>query len=331
MSMKVLIIGNKDRYDKFMPDTDIFDRLELVFCARDSSDEDILAMGKDAHILLVDAICTVDARLINEMPNLIMIHSEGVAYNGIDLEAARARGIYVCNNKGCNADSVAEQTVLLMLACLRSVVAGDREVRAGGQIQMKERMMVEGITDIEDCRIGLIGFGDIAKATAKRLSAFGSSLFYYSLHRKSDEIEREYNVQYLPLEEIAAKCDIISIHAAVTKETTGLIDEHFLSLVKPSAYIINTARGEIIDNYALRSALIEGRIAGAGLDTIAPEPVAADNPLVSLPEGCRDKVILSPHLGGISTGSFRKIYRSLWGNVERVMNGERPVNIVNGL
>ena len=95
--------------------------------------------------------------------------------------------------------------------------------------------------------------------------------------------------------------------------------------------LINTARGEIVDNLALRKALSEGRILGAGLDTLAPEPTPADHPLVDLPEGVRDRVVLAPHLGGITTGSFRRAHRSMWGNIAAVLDGSRPVNIVNGL
>ena len=328
---KALIVGSRDRYEKFLPDNAPTDRLDLCFCPRGSTNEVLLQAGGDADILCVDAISPVDAALIAGMPRLRLIHSEGVAYNAIDLEAARARGIFVCNCKGCNAAAVAEQTVMLLLELLRHGLTGDRAVREGRQMEMKERMMVEGITELGACSVGLIGFGDIAQATAERLRPFGCRIFYYAPHRRDAATEQRFGVSYLPLDELAAQCDIVSIHTAVTAQTRGMIDRAFLSRMKRGALLINTARGEIIDNEAVREALISGQLLGAGLDTLAPEPTPADHPLVALPDGVRDRVVLAPHLGGITTGSFRRAHRTVWGNIAAVLDGKRPVNIVNGL
>lgn len=176
-----------------------------------------------------------------------------------------------------------------------------------------------------------MGLGDIGLATARRLSAFGCRLCYYSPHRKAPELEAQYGLTYLSLCRLAAVSDIVSLHAAVTPDSRGMIDEKFLSHMKKSAFLVNTARGDLVDNHALRAALIQGLIAGAGLDTVSPEPVTADNPLVTLPTSCRDRVVFSPHLGGITTGSFRRMHRTMWENASRIERGEKPVNIVNGL
>ncbi|MDR2434176.1 MAG: 2-hydroxyacid dehydrogenase [Treponema sp.] len=327
--MKILVIGNRDRYGKFTPDELEKRREALVFCKRGAADGELLAAGGDAGIILADAIAPVGRDLIEKMPNLRMIHSEGVAYDKIDLRAAAERGVFVCNNKGCNAAAVAEQAILLMLAFLRRAIAGDREVRAGRQIQMKERLMVEGITELGGCTAGLIGFGDIAKATAVRLGAFGCRILYYTPRQKPRETEEEFAVRYAALEELAALSDIVSIHASVTPETTGMIGAGFLGRMKPSAFVVNTARGEIVDNLALREAIVAGKIAGAAFDTLYPEPVPADHPLLGLPGSCRDRVIFAPHLGGITTGSFMRAHRNIWQNVGRIERGEKPVNIVN--
>ena len=300
-----------------------------VYLDKDSSEEEILAAAGDAEVIFVDAITPVSGRLIGKMPHLRLIHSEGVAFDKIDLAAARARGIDVCNNKGCNAAAVAEQTVLLMLMLLRRALEGDRAVRQGRQMEMKERIMVEGITELGACRVGLVGFGDIAKATAERLAAFGCALYYYTPRRRTPEEENRWGVTYLPLEELAARCDLVSLHCAVTDQTRNMVDEAFLSRMKPTAYLVNTGRGELVDDLALRRALVEGRIAGAGLDTLAPEPVPANHPLVDLPPQIRDRVVLSPHLGGITEASFRRSHLHMWRNAERVAVGERPDNVVN--
>lgn len=329
--MKVLIEGNKERYEKYYPDMPIVNEVEKVFCVRGTSNENKLLLAKDAECLLVDAISIVDEQLINAMPNLKMIHSEGVAYNGIDVNAATKKNVYVCNNKGCNDSAVAEQAIMLMLELLRKGITGDMAVRDGKQMAMKEYSMVHGIRELGECIVGLIGFGDIGMATAKRLNAFGCKTYYYAPHRKDESIEKEYNVEYLSLEEMAGKCDIISIHCAVTDDTRNMINDEFIDGMKKDSYIINTSRGEIVDNAVLRNALIDGRVAGAGLDTIYPEPTLKTNPLVDLPEEIKYKVCLAPHLGGITTGSFKRGHANMWNDVSLIAKDKRPNNIVNEL
>ena len=191
--------------------------------------------------------------------------------------------------------------------------------------------MVEGITELSACKVGLVGLGDTGRAAAEHLRPFGCGLYYYSKHRRPPEEEQRLGVTYLPLEELAAVCDIVSLHCAVTGETRNMVDDAFLGRMKPTAYLINTARGDLVDNDALRRALTEGRIAGAGLDTVTPEPVPADHPLAALPEAVRDRVVLAPHLGGITEASFRRAHAHMWRNAERIAAGERPDCVVNGL
>ena len=281
--------------------------------------------------IIADAIAKVPKALIDGMPNLKLIHSEGVAYNGIDLVAAAERGIPVCNCKGMNAKAVAEQAVLLMLALLRTLIPGDEAVRQAKQIEMKQRRMVEGIDELGDVTVGIIGLGDIGQATAKLLDAFGTHVLYYNPHRKSEQIERECHVTYLPEDELLAQSDIVSLHMPVTPETVGSIDAEFIGKMKPGSYLINTARGELVDQEALCQALVSGHLAGAGLDTLAPEPVTADNPLLNLPSEAASKVVFSPHLGGITQAFFFRAHKLVWENIARVAAGDKPVNIVNGL
>lgn len=329
--MKILILGNRDRYEAYLPQLPFIRQQELVFLDKSSSEDTILTAAGDAGILFADAITPVPESLIRRMPELKLIHSEGVAYDKIDLAAAREQGIYVCNNKGCNAGAVAEQAIMLMLMVLRHGRTGDQAVREGRQMEMKEHYMAAGITELSACRVGLVGFGDIAKATAERLAPFGCELYYYTKHRRDREEEEHYGVTYLTLEELAATCDVVSLHCAVTEETRKLVDRTFLHRMKPTACLINTARGELVDNLALRQALICGDLAGAGLDTVAPEPVTADNPLVTLPSPACDHLVLEPHLGGITEAAFRRCHLHMWRNAERVADGHKPDNIVNGL
>lgn len=327
--MKLLVIGSQARVEKYLPDLPITREVETVVVERDASDEDILRIAADADFIMVDAITPVGARLIDGMPDLKLIHSEGVAYNAIDLDAARARGIFVCNNAGANAVGVAEQTVLLMLACLRDAVNADAAVRAGRQIQTKERMMLEGIRELGDCRVGLIGFGAIARETAHRLAGWGCEILYSKRHRLPLEEEHALGVRFASMDEIAEACDIVSVHTPVTAETRNMVDAEFLDRMKPDAILINTARGEVVDTAALAEALEAGTIAAAGLDTVAPEPVELDNPLLNLSEEASRRVVFSPHIGGTTAGFFRRAHRTVWENIARVAAGEEPINIVS--
>lgn len=327
--MKLLVIGSKARTEKYRPDLPITREVETIVVERGASDDEILAVAADADYIMADAIAPVGARLIAGMPNLKLIHSEGVAYNAIDLDVARARGIFVCNNAGANAVGVAEQTVLLMLACLRDAVNADAAVRAGQQIRTKERMMLEGIRELGDCCVGFVGFGAIAQETARHLAGWGCRMLYNKRHRLSEGDERALNVRFASVEEIARTCDIVSLHVPVTDETRGLVDAAFLSRMKPDVVLVNTARGEIVDTKALAAALEAGTIGAAGLDTVAPEPVLPDNPLLNLSGQAARRVVFSPHIGGTTAGLFRRAHRMVWENVARVAAGEKPINIVS--
>ena len=329
--MKILVFGPKARYDAYLPDFAPSLGAELVFCPLGSSPRQAAADNPDAEILFDDPVIDVDREIISLLPNLKLIQSEGVAFNRIDLEAARERGIYVCNNKGCNADSVAEHTVMLMLMALRHGITGHNAVKAGRQMEMKERVMASSSPELGEQTVGLVGFGDIAQATARRLKPFGCRMYYYTLHRRSPEVEADFGVAYLPLEELFAACGILSLHCAVNDQTRNMVDEALLSHVKPGAILVNTARGDLVDNQAVRKALLDGRLGGIAMDTLAPEPTPASHPLVDLPPEIADRAVYSPHLGGNTGGSFRRAHRNMWGNVQKLLQGERPNYIVNGL
>ncbi len=329
--MKILVLGPKDRYDAYLPDFAPSLGAELIFNPPGGDPLTTARANPDAEIIFVDAITDVGPALMDALPKLKMIHSEGVAYNCIDCAAAKARGVYVCNNKGCNAASVAEHTIMLMLMALRYGIPGHNAVIEGRQIQMKQQAIAARRPGLFQCAVGLVGFGDTAQATARRLRAFGCPLYYYTAHRRTAGVEADFGVTYLPLEELAARCDIVSLHCAVTPETTGMVDAAFLARMKPTAVLVNCARGALVDNQALRDALVEGRLACAALDTIEPEPTPGDHILVDLPPEARDRAVYSSHLGGSSGGAFQTAHTNMWTNAKLILEGKRPNNVVNGL
>ncbi len=332
--MKALILASRQRYERYMPDNEFVKSAEKIYIPFNQTEDEIIKAAEaagalDAEVIFADAIGRVGRALISLMPNLKLIQSEGVGYNGIDIAAAKERGIFVCNNKGVNADSVAEQTILLMLGLLRRVVVFDGRVREGLQIQTKEEMMLGGIRELLECTVGLIGFGDIAKAVALKLKPFGCRVVYFTRHPLSAADEAYYGANYVPLDELLHGADIVSLHLPVTESTVNIVNADFIGKMKNTAYLINTARGELVDNLAVCSALTEGMIAGAGFDCVAPEPTLRENPLLNLPKSAAEKVIFSPHVGGITERSFVVAHKRIWENAQAVINGKYPQNIVS--
>lgn len=322
--MKLLVIGKEGRLAHYSTPEQMH-LVDIVYANRDSSEDEILAVGRDADFILVDAITPVSARVINAMPNLKMIHSEGVAYNRIDVDAAHARGVFVCNCRAMNADAVAEHTVLLMLGLIKDVVNGDRAVREGRQIQVKEGYMQRGdLLELRDLHVGLVGFGSIAQSTARLLQAFGTRVSYYKHNNEEHPPAQTYGASFLPLDELLAASDIVSMHVPVTAETQRMANASFFAKMKQGAYFVNTARGELVEPRALLDALASGHLAGAGLDTIEGEPVQPDNVYLQADEATERKILFSCHIAGITSSSFKRGYEMVWSDIQKVMAGEEP-------
>lgn len=284
--------------------------------------EKMLKEASDTEIMMSDAMAVVGKEIIDAMPSLKFIQSEGVGYQGIDIEYVKKRGIILCNNKGVNDTAVAEDTILLMLACLKSIITGHQSVYDGRQIEVKKDSFGV-IKELSQCTVGLIGFGDIARATAKFANALGARVIYTNRTRYP-ELEKEYNVTYADMDTLLNQSDFVSLHIAVTEDTREMVNAEFLSKMKSDAYLINTSRGDLVDNKALLNALLDGKIAGAGLDVISPEPVTADN--ILLDDRIKDKLILTPHIAGITNLTVQKIYKNILENINRYSNNQPLFN-----
>lgn len=327
--MKILVIGKEGRLMQYAPEWAQAENYDICYVPMGASDEEILAAGRDADFMLADAMARISEDVINGMPQLKLIHSEGVGFNFFDIESAKRKKVYVCNCKAANADAVAEHALLLMLALLRDMVNGDSLFRHGEQINTKEAYMLSGsLRELGECSVGLLGFGDIAQSTARLLKAFGARVLYHNRTRKP-ELEESLGVEYVSRKELLAESDIISVHLNSNRETYHTVDEDFLSKMKKGAYVVNTARGELVDSAALISAIRSGHIAGAGLDTVEGEPVGTDNVLLQAPADVADKMIFSCHIGGITGGAFRRGHQMFWKNLKTVEQGGVPRNIVN--
>lgn len=293
------------------------------------TDEQMIEGAKDADFIFVNATHPVSAAVIAACPNVKLIHSEGVGYDKIDFEAAKEAGIPVCNNAGVNAGAVAEHTIGLILAGLRRTALTDRQMRTIGFAASKGQHLAEGQHEIAGLHIGLVGIGAIGREVVKRLQGWDCKISYYDVFRPTEEMEKKIGVTYLPFEELVKECDVISLHVPVFPETYHMFSTKQFKAMKSNALIVNTARGEIIDQDALAAALESGEIYGAALDTLYPEPTPQDHVLLNLSEKASEKITLTPHTGGMTDEAFTRMLVNAIANMERVLKGETPINIVN--
>jgi lactate dehydrogenase-like 2-hydroxyacid dehydrogenase len=186
--------------------------------------------------------------------------------------------------------------------------------------------MVSGdLKELSECTIGFVGYGDIARETARLANAFGANMLYY---KPSGEDTSEKLAKYMPLDELLSESDIVSLHLPVNSNTFHTVNREFLSKMKKGSILINTARGELVDSAALITAIRNGNLSGAGLDCIEGEPVQKDNPLLCADKEVLDKIIFSPHIAGVTKISFIRGYKMIWSNIHKIEKGEEPDNIV---
>jgi phosphoglycerate dehydrogenase-like enzyme len=268
------------------------------------------AVMRDAEALL-HVLKPVTAAVIEAAPRLRLIQKIGVGVNTIDLAAARARGVAVANMPGTNSAAVAEMALALMLGVLRRTVHFDAETRAGRGWR-PDLAVLDQTGEIGGRCVGLVGFGASARRLAPVLTALGARVLHTARSPAPDAGDG-----FRPLAALLAEADIVSLHLPLTPDTRGLIGAEALARMKPGAILINTARGDLVDEAALVQALASGRLRGAGLDVFAAEPTAADNPLFAFPQ-----VLVSPHLAWLTPETLARSLGVARENCRRLETGE---------
>jgi len=282
----------------------------------------ILEKVRDIDGLLCLLTDKIDARVIEAGERLKVISNYAVGYDNIDVEAATKRGIYVTNTPGVLTETTADLAWAILMAIARRVVEADKYVRAGRWVHAWGPKMMLG-SDVHGKTLGIVGLGRIGSAVARRAKGFNMRVIYYDVVRRED-LEGELGLEYKPLEELLKEADYITLHVPLTKDTYHLIGERELNMMKPTAYLINTSRGAVIDQRALYRALKERRIAGAALDVFEKEPIDQDDPLLEL-----DNVVLTPHIGSASVETRKKMAMMAAENLVSVLRGVEPPNLVN--
>jgi D-3-phosphoglycerate dehydrogenase len=280
--------------------------------------EEFLAQAADCDALLNTYAGPITSEVMAKMPKCRIIARYGIGVDTIDLEAATRAGIIVTNNPTYCIEEVAEHTMALLLACARKVAFYDRMVRAGKW----EVPPGKPIYRLAGRTLGLVGFGNIARQVAVRAAAFGMRVLYADPFVK----ERQFDSpgEKVELNALLAESDFVSLHPPLTPDTRRMMNDAAFSKMKPSAFLVNCARGPVVDTEALVRALDAKKIAGCALDTTDPEPLPDPHPLRG-----RENVIVAPHVAWYSEQAMAGLQAGAPGEVRRVLSGEWPVNVVN--
>ena len=277
---------------------------------------------------LADAVClvgfgdgTMDDAFYRSAPKLKLIQLLSAGYDRCDIEAARRAGVPICNNGGANSTAVSEHAILLMLAVCRRLVWQHGNVAAG-------RWRGNNVDDVKlyelkNRTLGIVGLGTIGKKTARLAKAFGMAVQYYDIVRLTEDQADELGVRFALFEEVLRTSDVVSLHIPLSRATRHMVGAAQFRMMKPSAYLVNTCRGPVVDEPALIEALSAGTIAGAGLDVFDSEPPPPNNPLFALPN-----VVLSAHLAGPTWDNQYTRFRNAFDNCQRVVRGDKPLWVI---
>jgi glyoxylate reductase len=294
--------------------------LEMGAINRNLKKEELKEKIKDKEGIICLLTDQIDKEVIDSAPKLKIIANCAVGYDNIDVEYAKSKEIYVTNTPGVLTDATADLTWALILAVARKIPQADFFTR-------RKKFRGWSLTlflgkDIYGKKLGIIGLGRIGKAVAERAKGFNMKVFYYDIKKISKEEEKKLNVSYLPLDELLSTSDIITIHTSLNEKSYHLISAEKLKLLKKDAIIVNVARGPVIDEEALASALEEKRIWGAGLDVYEYEP-SINEKLLKL-----DNVVLLPHIGSATEEARLKMALTAAENLILALQGKKPKNLV---
>ena len=293
--------------------------VEVISLPSGSDESTLQKVAPDADALITRGGIKVTRQIMASSPRLKVIGVHGIGCDHVDLGAAEELGRVVLNTPTALTETVAEMAIAMMLALTRRVVSADKAVRTGEWTRKYGDLRG---TELMGKTVGIIGLGRIGAAVARRLKPFDVELIYHDIVRHT-ELEEELGIEKVGLDSLLRKADIITLHTPYTPQTHHLISEREIELMKEGTYIVNTARGRIIDQESLVEALRRGKVAGAALDVFEAEPLDPGDPLASM-----DNVILTPHLGASSNEAMRRMAVQVAEGVLKALRGEAPDNPV---
>ena len=283
--------------------------------------DELVRRAADADALLTMLTDRIDAAVLDAGKQLRIVAQMAVGYDNVDVAAATERGILVTNTPGVLTETTADLAFALLLAAARRVVEGDRLTRTGGWKSWHPSFLLG--QDVHGATLGIVGLGQIGLAVARRARGFDMRILYHDRTRHP-QAEAELGAEYVSLDRLLGESDFVSLHVPLASQTRHLIGQRELSLMKPSAVLVNAARGAVVDQQALCAALKERRIAAAGLDVAEIEPIPVDDPLLTL-----DNVVVTPHIGSASVATRARMAEMAVESVLQALRGELPSNCVN--
>ena len=301
--------------------------LEVAYHA--ATDAQVAALIKSSDALVIPAVGAKLAPDLFEGGKLRLVQVTGAGVDRLDQAALTRLGIPVANVAGGSNSAVAEYVVTTASTLLRRIAWADAEIKAGNYAKYRARMIADNLSGIDGLQVGLIGFGTIGRAVARAVWGMGAKLCFFDPAPVDAALAASLDARSVTFDELIASCDVVSLHVPLMPATQNLIGAAQLARMKKGAILIQASRGGIVDEAALAASLAAGHLGGAAVDVYSTEPPAADNPLLSVSGEAASRLLLTPHIAGVTRQSSAFLFRSSWQNVERVlMQNEPPLNRV---
>lgn len=325
--LKILEIGsyNDEKFHEYWDPILDYSKFMVTRPSENATENEIMELIKDADILMVDALHfrPVTRKIIESGNNLKLIICPTVGYDEVDLMAARENNVPVVYSAGISAKPMAEYIIMTAIYLLRHIKLMDKEFHEG---RWSKPLLVGSRhpRELGSQTIGIIGCGNVGKQVAKLAKAFGSKVVYNNRSRIPEPIEMELGINYVPLDVLLKQSDVVSINVPLTEETKGLIGAAELGMMKERAILINSARGNIVDEVALADAIRSGHLGGAAVDAFVNEPNVEDCPLIGL-----ENVLLTPHMCSRSPDLIERVRVCVKENLDNMLEGKPFVRVVN--
>jgi phosphoglycerate dehydrogenase-like enzyme len=297
----------------------------LSVAYRPPDDAQLPALLREARAMVMPAVGPKLGAALFEGSRLALVQITGAGVDRLDAQAMKRLGIPVANVPGGSNGAVAEYAVTAASLLLRRFAWADAEIRRGNYVAFRARLLADNLPALEGLTVGVIGLGVIGLAVAEAFAKLGCRLVYCDPGPRG---AAPPGARSLPLEELMRTADVVCVHVPLLPSTRGLVGAAQLAAMKPGAVLVQASRGGVVDEAALAAQLASGRLGGAAVDVYETEPIAPNNPLLALEGDAAKKLLLTPHVAGVTRQSYALLFRSSWENVERALRGEPPHNRV---
>ena len=296
----------------------------LSIAYRAPDDSELVELLKEAHAVVIPAVGPVLAPALFEGSRVELVQVTGAGVDRLDQAAMKRFGIMVANVAGGSDDAVAEYTVACALLLLRRLAWANDEIRNGNYAGFRARMVADSLAGLDGLTVGVVGLGNIGLAVARAFGRMGSRLVYHDPAPRDPAAAQAIDARPLALADLLESADIVTLHVPLVAATEGLIGSPEIERMKPGAVLINAARGGIVDEQALAGHLASGHLGGAAVDVYSSEPPPESNPLLSLDGEAARRLLLTPHIAGVTRQSWATLFRSAWENVEGLLVAGKP-------